>query len=155
MGLLLVALAVGFFRSAAVKIDGRWWWICAVLLAFPGLGYADAGVFTEAPATVALHWMIGMPLIAIGSVVGFFIIGLKLRGDSRWRGWSIYSMIAGPATLVLITAMFWVYTPGTPLGPLHLGGLMERVLFVEILAWYVLFGWRLNRTLRGRHRDLC
>jgi hypothetical protein len=26
------------------------------------------------------------------------------------------------------------------------GGLMERVVFIEILAWYVAFGWRLFRA---------
>jgi hypothetical protein len=88
-----------------------------------------------------------MPLIAVGSVVGFFVVGLKLRSDSRWRRLSRYSMVAGPATLVVIAAMFWVFTPGASLAPLRLGGLMERVLFVEILAWYVVFGWRLARTL--------
>jgi hypothetical protein len=104
-------------------------------------------VFTEAPATVTLHWAIGMPLIAIGSVVGFFVVGLKLRSDSRWRRLSTYSMVAGPATLAVIAAMFGVFTPGTSLAPLQLGGLMERVLFIEILAWYVVFGWRLARAL--------
>jgi len=54
-------------------------------------------------------------------------------------------MIAGPATLVLTVAMFWVYTPGAPLVSMQLGGLMERVRFIEILAWYVVFGWRLFR----------
>jgi hypothetical protein len=43
---------------------------------------------------------------------------------------------------VLVTAvMFYMFTPGTPPG-LRLGGLMERVLFVETLAWYAAFGWR-------------
>jgi hypothetical protein len=27
---------------------------------------------------------------------------------------------------------------------LGVGGLMERVFFVEILAWYVVVGWRLS-----------
>jgi hypothetical membrane protein len=149
MGLLLVAFAVGFFRSAEIKIGSRWRRFCAVLLALPGLGYINAGVFTEAPATVTLHWAIGMPMIAIGSVVGFFVVGLKLRSDSRWRRLSRYSMVAGPATLVIIVAMFWVFTPGTSLAPLRLGGLMERVLFLEILAWYVVFGWRLSHGPRA------
>ncbi len=148
MGLLLVGFALSFVRSEEVEIRGRWRWICASLLAFPGLGFTNAAVFTEAPATVNLHWMIGMPLLAVGSVAGFFIVGLKLRRDRRWRGLSAYSMIAGPATLVVIAAMFWVWTPGTPLFASHLGGLMERVLFVDILAWYVIFGLRLLRGPR-------
>jgi hypothetical membrane protein len=141
MGLLLVAFAAGLFRSHAVARSGRW--LSAVLLALPGLGFISAGVFTEAPTTVTLHWVIGMPMLAVGSVVGFAVVGWKLRADRRWRRLSTYSMIAAPATLALIAIMFWVFTPGTALAPRRLGGLMERVLFIEILAWYVVFGWRL------------
>ncbi len=148
MGLLLVAFAIGFFRNAEVEIGGRWRWICAALIAFPGLGWLDAGVFTEAPATVTLHWVPSNLLIAVGSLAGFFIVGLKLRRDSRWRGLSTYSMIASPATLLVMVAESWIWWPGTPLFTSHLGGLMERVLFVEILAWYVVFGWRLFRGPR-------
>jgi hypothetical protein len=126
-------------------LSRTWCWVCAVLLACTGLGFADAGIFTEAPATVALHWMIGMPLLALGSVVGFLLTGLALRQDTQWRRWSIYSLVAGISTLALIAVMFWVWTPGTPLASLKPGGLVERVLFIEILAWYVALGWRLFR----------
>jgi len=34
-------------------------------------------------------------------------------------------------------AMFVTWTLGV-------GGLMERVFFVEILAWYMVVGWRLS-----------
>jgi hypothetical membrane protein len=146
MGVLLVGFAIGFFRSAEVEIRGRWRWVCAVLIAFPGIGFLDAGVLTEAPATVTLHWVPSNLLITIGSLAGFFIVGLKLRRDSRWHGLSTYSMITSPATLFLLAAEFWIWAPGTPLFTSHLGGLMERVLFVEILAWYVVFGWRLFRA---------
>ena len=42
-------------------------------------------------------------------------------------------------------AMFGTWTLGV-------GGLMERVFFVEILAWYMVVGWRLasdSETLNG------
>jgi hypothetical membrane protein len=139
LGLLLVAFAVGFSTSPALALGGTWRWVCGVLLALPGLGFLDAGVFTEAPATVTLHWMVAMPLLAVGSVAGFFVTGLALRRDPRWRTWGTYSVLAGPLTLVVIAVMFATW----PLPP-HLGGLMERVLFVEVLAWYAAFGLRLS-----------
>jgi hypothetical membrane protein len=153
LGVLLSAFAASFFRSLRPTLSRRWCWVCAVLLACTGLGFADAGIFTEAPATVALHWMIGMPLLALGSVVGFLLTGLALRQDTQWSRWSIYSLVAGISTLVLIAVMFWVWTPGTPLASLKPGGLVERVLFIEILAWYVALSWRLFRgapSLAGR-----
>ncbi len=138
LGLLLTAFVVGFFRSLGQALGDPWRWICAVLLALPGLGFAWASIFTEAPSTVAIHWMLGMPLLAIGSVVGFFVTGLRLRRLAGWGGWGAYSMIAGVATLAVIGTMFALWTTG-------LGGLLERLLFLELLTWYVVFGWLLFR----------
>ncbi len=148
LGILLVAFAVSFFLSLRPVLSRPWLWVCAVLLSCTGLGFADAGIFTEAPATLALHWMVGMPLLVLGSVGGFFLTGLALRRDPRWRAWSAYSLIASAATVVLVAVMFWVFTPGSLLAPTRLGGLMERALFFEILAWYVAFGWQLFRRAR-------
>jgi ABC-type cobalamin transport system permease subunit len=52
-------------------------------------------------------------------------------------------LIASFLTLVVIAITFWIFTPGTPLASLRLGGLMERVLLIEIEVWYVALGWRL------------
>jgi hypothetical membrane protein len=145
LGVFLIAFAFSFFRSLRSALSQGWRWVCAVLLFCTGLGFAVAGFFTEAPATVAIHWMVGMPLLILGSVVGFFLTGLALRRDAQWHRWSAYSLLASLLTLALIAGMFWVFTPGTPLAPARLGGLMERVVFIEILAWYVAVGWRLFR----------
>jgi hypothetical membrane protein len=149
LGLLLIAFAFGFERSLRPALSQTWRWVCAALLACTGLGFAVAGIFTEAPATVAIHWMVGMPLLILGSVVGFFLTGLALRREGQWRRWNVYTLVASLVTLVLIASMFWVFTPGTPLAPARLGGLMERVLFLEILAWYGAVGWRLVARSRG------
>jgi hypothetical membrane protein len=145
LGVLLTAFAFSFFRSLRPALSQRWRWVCAALLSCTGLGFAVAGIFTEAPATVAIHWMVGMPLLVLGAVIGFFLTGLALRRDAQWGGWGAYTLVASLVTIVLIASMFWVFTPGTPLAPAQLGGLMERVLFIEVLAWYVAFGWRLFR----------
>jgi hypothetical protein len=39
-------------------------------------------------------------------------------------------------SLALITIMFTTWTLG-------IGGLTERMFFIEIMAWYVIVGWRL------------
>jgi hypothetical protein len=118
-------------------------WLVAVLLALHGIGLAAAGIFTEAPPTRLLHWMVGATLAFYGPVVAFLTIGLALRHNPRWSGWGIYSLTASLITLILILIMNWVFTPGTPLASMRLGGLMERVVIIEIEAWYVTFGWRL------------
>jgi hypothetical membrane protein len=142
-GLLLIGFAVGFALSMQPVLSRGWRWACATLLALHGLGLAVAGLFTEAPATLAIHWMVGAPLGWFGPVVAFFVTGLALRRDPRWHRWGIYLLVASLLTLVLIIVTFWVFTPGTPLASLRLGGLMERALMIEIEAWYVALGWRL------------
>ena len=68
------------------------------------------------------------------------------------------TLLASVATLVLVgltfyTFSFYEFTPGpVPVG--QYGGLMERVLFIEILAWYAAVGWRLFRASgHGGARD--
>jgi hypothetical membrane protein len=137
MGLLLIACCAGFLRTLGPALGDPWRWVCSGLLALPGLGFAWAGIFTEAPATVTLHWVVGMPLVAIGSIAGFLITGIRLRRLDSWRGLGTYSIAASLASLVLIIVMFGTWTLG-------IGGLTERVFFLEIMAWYVVVGWRLS-----------
>jgi hypothetical membrane protein len=137
MGLLLIACCAGFLRTLGPALGDPWRWVCSGLLALPGLGFAWAGIFTEAPATVTLHWVVGMPLVAIGSIAGFLITGTRLRRLDSWRGIGTYSIAASVASLALIVVMFGTWTLG-------IGGLTERVFFVEIMAWYVVVGWRMS-----------
>jgi hypothetical membrane protein len=136
MGLLLIACSAAILRTLGPALGDPWRWVCSGLLALPGLGFAWAGIFTEAPATVTLHWVVGMPLIAIGSIAGFLITGLRLRRLDSWRGIGTYSIAASVTSLALITIMFTTWTLG-------IGGLTERMFFIEIMAWYVIVGWRL------------
>ncbi len=137
MGLLLIGCCAGFLRTLGPALGDPWRWVCSGLLALPGLGFAWAGIFTEAPATVTLHWVVGMPLIAIGSIAGFLITGIRLRRLDPWRGIGTYSIAASLASFALIMVMFGTWTLG-------IGGLTERVFFLEIMAWYVVVGWRLS-----------
>jgi len=138
LGALIVAFCVGFARVLGPRLGNPWRWVCPVLLALPGLGYAWAGIFTEAPATMTLHWVVGMPLVGLGAIAGFLITGLRLRRIESLRGLGTYSVVAGLLTLALIVVMFSTWMLG-------FGGLTERVFFVEILAWYVVAALRLLR----------
>lgn len=150
-GLLLSAFAVGFALSMQLALSRGWRWLSAAPLALHGLGLVIAGIFTGAPATLAIHWLVGANLVFFGPVVAFFVVALALRRDTRWRGWDASTLVACLVTLGLVAVTFWVFTPGTPLASAHLGGLMERVSVVEIEAWYVAVGWRLF-ALAGSHQ---
>ena len=148
MGLLLIAFTVGFVRLLQPVLGRGWVWPGATLLILRGLGLIAAAVFTEAPATVRIHSLASV--VGVFSLVSaFLVIGLALRRAARWRAWGNYSLAACLLTLVLTAIEFWVFTPGTPLAPARLGGLMERVVYIETMAWYVAFGWRLFRTPAG------
>jgi hypothetical membrane protein len=140
--LLLIAFAAGFALSIQRLPSTHWLWFGTGFLLLRGLGGVTAAIFTEAPSTVAIHSLAA--LVSLVSMIGSFtIIGFALRRNSQWRGLGTYSLVAALVTLILIPVMFWTFTPGTPLAPLQIGGLMERVVSIWTLSWYLVFGWRL------------
>ena len=149
--LLLIAFAVGFALSMRQVLTVGWLWFGTVLLVVRGLAQVTTAIFTDAPSTVRIHSL--ATIVALASMISaFIVIGLGLRRNSQWRGWGTYSLVAALVTLVLVAIEFWVFTPGTPLASAQVGGLLERVLSVEMLAWYVVFGWRLF-VLDGSHQQ--
>jgi len=150
--LLLIAFAVGFALSMQQVLTLRWRWFGAALLILPELALVTAAIFTDAPSTVAIHSLASI-IGLVSTISAFIVIGLGLRRDSKWRGWGTYSLVTAGVTLVLIAVEFWAFQPGTQLAPAHLGGLMERVLSVVTLAWYVVFGWRLFVLAGSRQQD--
>jgi hypothetical membrane protein len=54
-GLLLIAFAVGFTLSIQQVLSVGWRWFGAALLVLRGLAQVTVGIFTDAPATVAIH----------------------------------------------------------------------------------------------------
>ena len=135
-GLLIVAGAIGVFR-AIPELSPTVRWIGAVLLALPGLGSVIDGIFT---LEHFFPHFIGFGL-ALTTVVGFPVIGLFLRRVPAWRGFGTWLIVAGPVTLALAVVYFATFTP-TIEGIQHgVAGLTERILVVELQAWYVAIGW--------------
>jgi hypothetical membrane protein len=151
-GLLLVGFAGSFLLSLPSVLRQGWRWLIAALFALHGLGLALAGIFTEAPSTLSIHILAAF-VAFYSPVVAFLVLGLVLLRPLQWRGWGISLLTASLATLVLVRLMGWVFTPGTPLAPMQLGGLMERIVLVEVEAWYVALGWRLF-ALAGSHEKV-
>jgi hypothetical membrane protein len=150
--LLLIAFAMGFALSMRQVLTLGWRWFGAALLVLPELALVTAAIFTDAPSTVAIHSLASIVGL-VSTMSAFIVIGLGLRRDSKWRGWGTYSLATAVVTLVLIAVEFWTFQPGTALAPAHLGGLMERVVSVETLAWYIVFGGRLFVLAGSRQQD--
>ena len=139
-GLLMVGGAVGIFRSIP-ELGPTARWICTTLLALPGLGAVMDGMFNL--EHFFLHFA-GFGL-ALTAVVGFPVIGFFLRHVPSWRVLGTWLIAAGPLTLALTVLYFATFTP-TVEGIQHgVAGLTERILVLELDAWYVAIGWRAFR----------
>lgn len=140
LGFFLTVFAFTFVYSLGDMVNKKLRILCGVCIAGPGLGFAFAGIF---PEPSLFHWVFGMPFLAIGSIVGFLLVGIQLRRTSEWRTYGTYSVFASAITLVLIVLLNLTFVPGTWLESLQVSGLAERVAFVEILIWYVVMGSQL------------
>ncbi len=151
-GGLLMAYAVGFGLSMRSVLSPTWRWLCTVLLALHGLGLVIAAIFTEAPATLAIHWLVGADFGLFGPIIAFLTVGLLWRHHQGWRGWATFTLLWDLAIIIVLVLMVWSFTPGTSLAPAHLGGLMERVALGASDVWYVVVGWYLFIYVGRRHR---
>ena len=146
-GLLIVAGAVGVF-SAIPELGSTARWIGTIVLALPGLGSVMDGIFTL--EHFFLHF-VGFGL-ALTTIVGFPVIGYLLRRVRGWRGFGSGLILAGPLTLALTVLYFATFTP-TIEGIQHgVAGLTERILVLELQAWYVAIGWLAFRPRDRHHR---
>jgi hypothetical protein len=135
-GLLMMAGAFGIFQ-AIPELGPRARWTGTVLLALPGVGAVVDGIFTL--EHFFLHF-VGFGL-ALTTVVGFPVIGFFLRRVPTWHGLGTWLIVAGPVTLALTVLYFATFTP-TIEGIQHgVAGLTERLLVLELQAWYVVLGW--------------
>lgn len=78
-GALLLAFAIGFFLGMRQVIRSGWLVTCLILLILSSVGISNSGIFTEAPATVTLHWMLGFQLAVLPLVVACALAGWQLR----------------------------------------------------------------------------
>jgi len=136
-GLLILAGVVGIFQGIReMGVLARW--SCTVLLALSPLGMAVDGIFT---LESFLPHMVGFLLAAASPVLSFVVVGLLLRRIPRWRWLGSWLLLGSPMTLVLLVLYFLTFSPtvaGTQTG---VAGLTERILVVEVLAWFVAMGW--------------
>jgi hypothetical membrane protein len=132
-GLLFVASPIGCFTlTRDLGVLARW--SSAILLALSGVGAILCGLFTW--ESFAPH-MIGSALGLAGPILGFFVAGLVLRRSPPWRPLG-GGLLAGAAlTLMLVVAFFATFSVEAVLANRGIAGLIERLLTVEIHAWYI------------------
>lgn len=137
-GALLILFSIGLYYQLHPVTRGRWLLIGCLLLLIGGAGMALSGIFTEEPATHPLHIICGFSLGFASPIVAFFLFGRHLETVKGWRGYGRYSLLTGIVSTLLLLFSFVVYGPR-----FHIGGLIVRILVLEVFAWHVIMGWRL------------
>jgi hypothetical protein len=137
-GLLTLAGAVGIFQGIR-EMSTLARWSCSVPLALSGLGMAMDGIFTL--ESFFPHF-IGFILGAGTPVVGFLVAGLSLHRIPRWRRFGSWLLLGSPLTLALLVLYFLTFSPTAEGAKTGVAGLTERILCVELAAWFVAIGWK-------------
>ena len=137
-GLMLLAGVIGVFQTMAANGRPAAHWACAALLALSPLGMVVAGIFTF--EAVFVH-LIGFLLAVATPVVSFLAAGWFLRGIPRWRRFGNWLLLGSPLTLVLVVLFFLTFDPAAAGAGLGVAGLTQRILALEVLAWFVAMGW--------------
>lgn len=131
-GLLTLAGVVGVFLSIeGMGAASRR--ACIAMLAVPAVGSVVDGLFTLEsfmPHTAGFA-------LAVTPALSFPAVGFLLRRVPGWRRFGVWLIAGGPLTLVLAVLFFVSFTPTVAGSQAGVAGLLERVVVVEMQAWYV------------------
>ncbi|MEO3780933.1 DUF998 domain-containing protein [Micromonospora sp. B11E3] len=136
-GLALAAGVIGVFRTLPPDRPTLRRW-SAALLACTGVGQALCGIFDlEAMAPHSL----GFALAVATPIVAFPAAGRWFRDLAGWRRFGTWLRLGGPLTLVLLVAFFATFQPTADGAEHGVAGLVQRLLVLEVHAWFVAMGW--------------
>jgi Protein of unknown function (DUF998) len=116
-------------------------WTCVALLSMPALGSAIDGIFT---LESFLPHMAGFALVLM-TIPGFAVTGFLLRRVPEWKRFGTWLVAASPLTLLLAVLFFATFSPTTAGTQSGIAGITERLLILEIQAWYVALAWTFTR----------
>jgi Protein of unknown function (DUF998) len=136
-GVLMLAGVAGILGSLGTALRPRARRTVFVLLGLPALGVMVDGVFTLRSSH--LHYL-GFS-VALTCIAGFPVCGFLLRQVAQWRKIGSCLVVGGPLTLVFTVIFFATFSPTVKGSETGIAGLTERLLVVELMAWYVALGW--------------
>jgi hypothetical protein len=138
-GLLLLAGVAGVFQTTRAAGNPLARWACLLLLALSPLGLAMAGVYSLA-ASILLHTA-AAGLLFFTPVISFLAAGLYFRGIPAWRRFGRWLLLGSPLTLMLVVIYAASFNQAAVAAGQGLAGLTERILLLEVHAWFVAMGW--------------
>jgi hypothetical protein len=158
LGVLLIYFALGFSQWMRPVITRGWLYGSTIFLSLSGLGYIMAGIFVPvAPGEppTALHALLhtaAFDIVFFSLPIACFIVGGQCIRTAGWRGYGWYSLITGLITIMPALANLLFPFAATPHPPAF-GGLVERILVAEALAWYVVTSWRFLALERAQKQE--
>ncbi len=136
-GLLTLAGMFGIFLSIP-EMSARARWACIALFALSPLGMVIGGIFT---LESFMPHMLGFLLGTVTPVVGFVVAGLAMRRIPRWRTFGGWLLVGSPLTLALAILSLATFSQGAVMAGQGVAGLTERILSIELSAWFVTLAW--------------
>jgi Protein of unknown function (DUF998) len=113
-------------------------WSCALLLLLSPLGAVMDGMFTlESPM---LH-LVGFLLATATPIFTFPVAGVFLGSIPHWRRFGSWLLLGSPVTLALLILFFLTFSPSAEGATTGVAGLTQRILVLEVQAWFVAMGW--------------
>jgi hypothetical protein len=138
-GLLVIAGVIGIFQTTKTSSRVVACRACTVLLILSPLGSVIDGIFTLQSSSF-IHLVVGFLLGCLTPVVSFLVTGLFFRRIPNFRRFGTWLLLGSPLTLVLLVLFFLTFNAVAAGANQGVAGLTERILIVEIQAWYVAMG---------------
>jgi hypothetical membrane protein len=136
-GLLVIVGVFGVFQTIDMRKPGKFRTISILLLMLSGVGSILCGIFTL--ESFMFH-MIGFILACGAPAFGFLTTGVYLRGNPDWKKFGDKLIYGFPITLVLLVIFFFTFRYDLMAAARGIAGLSERILVLEVQAWYVFLG---------------
>jgi hypothetical membrane protein len=144
-GLLTMIGVVGVFATLLAYGGRVRRAVCAGLLCLSPLGLGLCGIFTiETP----LVHLICFLLFVLTPFVSFPVAARFRRRVPGWRRFSTALLIAVPVTAAMLAWFFLSYDQAAITVGQGISGIPERLLLIEVQAWFVALGWLGYRRAR-------
>ena len=89
---------------------------------------------------ILLH-MVGFLLASTTPVLSFLTAGFFFRHIARWRRFGTWLLLGSPLKFLLVVLFFLTFDQVAAGANRGVAGLTERILAIEVLAWFVVMGW--------------
>jgi hypothetical protein len=128
LALLKISLAIGLFIAMRPILSAPWRWICAILVALPGVGNIVTAVFTEAPQSLVIHSLASAVVVLVCPIT-FLLVGTLFWRTPGWQGLGVFSVLAG------VGWYLYTWASGADVPPLNQRGRPVSARRESTLSW--------------------